>query len=72
MTLNVFDFIHDVDAENYDFDHSVFKIRIRLLKDWKEIFERTHLAVDCFGDWEAEPYNIEKSTRLIMVARRES
>ncbi len=71
MTVNVFDFIHDVDVGNYEFSHSAFRIRIRLLRDWENIFEKSHLDVDYFGNWEAEPYSIDKSTRLIMVARRE-
>ena len=72
MTVNVFDFVHEVDSCNYDFSHSEFKIRIRLLKEWTEIFQSSHLTAEYFGNWEAEPYDIEQSRRLIMVAKRKS
>jgi ubiquinone/menaquinone biosynthesis C-methylase UbiE len=72
MTVNVFDFVHDVDTCNYDFSYSEFKIRIRLLKEWQKIFQSSHLTAECFGNWEPEPYNMENSRRLIMVARRAS
>ena len=72
MTVNVFDFVHDEDAGKYDFYHSEFRIRIRLLKEWKNIFEKSFLAAEYFGSWEAEPYDTERSRRLIMVANRKS
>jgi ubiquinone/menaquinone biosynthesis C-methylase UbiE len=70
MTVNVFDFVHDADSRNYDFSHSEFDIRIRLLREWKMIFERSLLEVEYYGNWEAEMYDAEKSKRLIMVAKR--
>ena len=72
MTVNVFDFVHDEDTCNYDFSHSEFKIRIRLLKEWQRIFQSSQLTAEYFGNWEAEPYNMMKSRRLIMVAKQKS
>jgi glycine/sarcosine N-methyltransferase len=72
MTVSVFDFVHDEATCNYDFSHGEFKIRIRLLREWQQIFQSSHLTAECFGNWEAEPYDLEKSRRLIMVAKRKS
>jgi len=72
MTVNIFDFVHDEDIRNYDFSHSEFKVRIRLLKEWQRIFQSSHLTAECFGNWESEPYDMGKSRRLIMVAKRTS
>jgi glycine/sarcosine N-methyltransferase len=72
MRVNIFDFVHDADGCNYDFIHNEFKIRIRLLEEWKKIFQTSHLAAEYSGSWEAEPYDREKSKRLIMVAKRKS
>lgn len=72
MTVNVFDFVHKVNTCNYDFGHSEFKIRIRLLNEWKRIFQSSHLAAEYFGNWKAEAHDMDKSRRLIMVAKRKS
>jgi len=72
MTVNIFDFTHDAHACNYDFSHSEFKIRIRLLEEWRKIFQTAGLAAEYFGSWEAEPYDRGQSRRLIMVAKRKS
>lgn len=71
MTVNIFDFIHDAATCDYDFSHNEFEIRIRLLRDWNRIFQAGHLSAEYFGNWEGEPYDVEKSRRLIMVAKSE-
>lgn len=70
MTVNIFDFIHDVKGNRYDFSHTEFKIRIRLYKEWKAMLQRCHLEAEYYGSWEGQPYNPEKSLRLIVVAKK--
>ena len=69
MVVNVFDFIHKEDYGLYDFKHSEFKIRIRLYNDWVDIIQQAGLVADFYGNWNFEPYDREKSKRLIVVAR---
>jgi len=69
MVVKVFDFIHKEDQGLYDFKHSEFKIRIRLYNDWVDIIHQAGLEADFYGSWNFEPYDREKSKRLIVVAR---
>ncbi len=69
MVVSVFDFIHKEDEGLYDFKHSEFKIRIRLYSDWVNIIRQAGLEADFYGNWNFEPYDKEKSRRLIVVAR---
>lgn len=69
MVVNVFDFIHKENECLYDFKHSEFKIRIRLYSDWVDIVRKVGLEADFYGNWNFEPYDKEKSKRLIVVAR---
>ena len=70
MTVNIFDFVHDEEESKYDFNHSEFKIRIRLYADWKAIFYKANLNADFYGNWNGEKYDLERSKRLIIVARK--
>jgi len=72
MVVNIFDFIHKEDKGIYDFKHSEFNIRIRLQDDWVDIIRKVGLKADFYGDWNFEPYDKEKSKRLIVVARNSS
>jgi len=69
MDVNIFDFIHKENEGIYDFKHSAFKIRIRLHSDWVDIMRQVGLEADFYGNWSFEPYDKEKSKRLIVVAR---
>lgn len=55
----------------YDFRHSEFRIRIRLLADWRAMMDRLQLTADYYGSWDAEPYDIKASRRLIAVAGKQ-
>lgn len=69
MTVHAFDFIHT--AEEQDFRHNTFHIRIRLKDDWERMLaEAGFTTVKLFGDWEATPYDKEQSKRLIAVAQK--
>lgn len=70
MVVSVFDFIHKEDEGLYDFKHSEFNIRIRLYSDWVDILSQAGLEADFYGSWSFEPYEKEKSKRLILVARK--
>ncbi len=70
MAVNIFDFIHDEEEHKYDFNHSQFKIRIRLYADWKAILEKVDLGADFYGNWEGDKYNLKTSKRMIIVARK--
>ena len=70
MTVNVFDFVHDDRESKYEFNHSEFRIRIRLYADWKAILTKVSLKADFYGNWDGEKYDLESSKRLIIVAMK--
>jgi glycine/sarcosine N-methyltransferase len=70
MTVSIFDFIHDEKESRYDFNHSEFKIRIRLHADWKAILKKVNLKAEFYGNWQGEEYDSKRSKRLIIVARK--
>jgi glycine/sarcosine N-methyltransferase len=70
MTVQAFDFIHIEKEKKYDFNRSEFKIRIRLLADWQGILHDLDMQAEYYGDWDSAIYDIAKSNRLIVVARR--
>ena len=70
MTVQAFDFIHKERDKKYDFRRSEFKIRIRLLADWKEILDALEMQAEYYGDWDSAIYDITKSNRLIVIARK--
>ena len=70
MIVNIFDFTHDEKESKYDFNHSEFKIRIRLYADWKAILKKVNLKAEFYGNWEGEEYDPKTSKRLIIVARK--
>jgi len=70
MTVNIFDFVHDEKESMYDFYHSEHKIRIRLYADWEAILKKVNLKAEYYGNWDGEEYDINKSKRLIIVAKK--
>lgn len=68
MTVNVFDLIH-TDRKN-DFNHSEFKVKIRLYNEWVKILNKANLQGDFYGYWDFDPYNKISSQRLIIVAKK--
>jgi len=70
MTVEVFDFVHDERSADYDFFRSKFEIHLRRLADWKEMLQHLNMDAQFFGSWKGEPYDIDGSTRLIVVAAR--
>jgi glycine/sarcosine N-methyltransferase len=69
MTVRAFDFVHKEEDNRYDFRCSEFKIRIRLLADWKEILDDLELEAEYYGDWDSVEYDLARSKRLITIAR---
>ena len=70
MTVQAFDFIHKEKDKKYDFRRSEFKIRIRLLADWKEILDDLEMQAEYYGDWDSVEYDVAKSNRLITIAKK--
>ena len=61
------------DGEEPGFHHAAVTIRVRLLDDWRALFEKAGFAdVDFRGDWKGALYDRETSRRLIAVARKET
>ncbi len=67
--MNIFDFIHEARESKYEFNHSQFKIRIRLYTEWPAILEKANLEAEFYGNWEGEKYDPGRSKRLIIVAK---
>jgi glycine/sarcosine N-methyltransferase len=72
MTVQIFDFIHQEGTGNYDFHHSEHRIRLRRHADWVALLSSLSMEAEYYGSWQAEPYDLHKSTRLIVVARNRS
>lgn len=69
MTVQVFDFVHREQDEQCDFRRSEFKIRIRLLADWRAILDDLNMQAEFYGDWDSAPYDVTTSNRLVVIAR---
>jgi hypothetical protein len=69
MTVQAFDFLHMAKERKYDFHRSEFKIRIRLLADWRKILDNLYMQAEYYGDWDSGLYDVAKSNRLIIIAR---
>ena len=69
QTVNIFDFIHTQNAN--DFHHTTVQIRIRLKDSWEKLLgEVGFKKVEYFDDWNLNPYDKESSRRLICVAQK--
>jgi hypothetical protein len=70
MIVKIFDFIHQERTGKYHFHHSEHRIRLRRFSDWVAILSSLSMEGEYYGNWQAEPYDLQKSMRLIVVARK--
>lgn len=69
VMVNVCDFEHSKSGNNFSMNS--FKLKVRLFKEWKSLFKKAGFSnVIFYGGWDRALYNIKKSGRIIIVAKK--
>ncbi len=68
MTVTIFDIFHSYDRR--DLVRHEFKIKIRLVDEWKRLLRSEQLRPRFYGWWNLRPYNKRTGQKLIVVAQR--
>ena len=68
MLVHIYDVDHSFDRN--DIVRHEFKIKIRLLDDWKRILDRAGLRGEFYSWWDFRRYNKRTDQKLIVVARK--
>jgi ubiquinone/menaquinone biosynthesis C-methylase UbiE len=70
ITVNICDLIHD--GNQNDFSVNPFRLRIRLIDEWKRLLEDAGIKnFEIYGNWDKSEYDKNRSKRLIIKAKKE-
>ncbi len=69
LAIDIHDFIHTEAELSYEREH--FDLRVRTVDSWIALLRQAGFAsADVYGDWSLTPYDKDRSSRLVVVARR--